>query len=134
MSASSSPTRWPMAARPMARLTAVVDLPTPPLPDATAMIAFTPGTRAAWAGRGAPPSVGGGPAAGRPPGARSAVSTAEQESTPGRARTVCSHSLRTGSKACASAGCTSIAKPTFPLLTTTPEIMPRLTMSSSRWG
>ena len=32
------------AARPSARLTAVVDLPTPPLPDATAMIASTPGT------------------------------------------------------------------------------------------
>ncbi len=43
MSASSRPTRWPMVASPMARLIAVVDLPTPPLPEATAMIAFTPG-------------------------------------------------------------------------------------------
>ena len=33
-----------MAARPSARLTAVVDLPTPPLPEATAMMCFTPGT------------------------------------------------------------------------------------------
>ncbi len=34
MSASSSPVARPLAARPSARLTAVVDLPTPPLPEA----------------------------------------------------------------------------------------------------
>ena len=44
MSASSMPTFMPRSRRPSARLTAVVDLPTPPLPDATAMIEATPGT------------------------------------------------------------------------------------------
>src|SRR5918993_829147 len=43
MSASSRPVETPLAARPRARLTAVVDLPTPPLPEATAMMCFTPG-------------------------------------------------------------------------------------------
>ena len=41
MSASSRPTDAPSAASASARLTAVVDLPTPPLPDATAMMFFT---------------------------------------------------------------------------------------------
>ena len=53
MSASSSPVLTPMAASPSARLTAVVDLPTPPLPEATAMMCFTPGTSM----RPAPPVV-----------------------------------------------------------------------------
>ena len=44
MSASRMPTLSFLAARAMARLTAVVDLPTPPLPEATAMIDLTPGT------------------------------------------------------------------------------------------
>src|SRR5215216_4119224 len=44
MSASSRPVETPLAARPRARFTAVVDLPTPPLPEATAMMCFTPGT------------------------------------------------------------------------------------------
>ena len=44
MSASSTPTFRPLAASPSAMLTAVVDLPTPPLPDATAMIEAMPGT------------------------------------------------------------------------------------------
>ena len=44
MSASSRPVLRPLAARPSARLTAVVDLPTPPLPEATAMMCLTPGT------------------------------------------------------------------------------------------
>ncbi len=43
MSASSRPTRRPRSRRPSARLSAVVDLPTPPLPEATAMTAATPG-------------------------------------------------------------------------------------------
>ena len=37
------PTFSPKSRRPSARLTATVDLPTPPLPEATAMIAATPG-------------------------------------------------------------------------------------------
>src|SRR5262245_34159341 len=44
MSASSTPTASPLAARPSAKLAATVDLPTPPLPEATATIAPTPGT------------------------------------------------------------------------------------------
>ena len=43
-SASSRPTRAPSAARASARFTAVVDLPTPPLPEATARMFFTPGS------------------------------------------------------------------------------------------
>ena len=49
MSASSRPTLRPRSRRPSAILTAVVDLPTPPLPEATAMMALTPGTPAARA-------------------------------------------------------------------------------------
>ena len=41
MSASRSPTRAPCAAQASARLAATVDLPTPPLPDATAMTFLT---------------------------------------------------------------------------------------------
>ena len=37
------PTLAPSAARARARFTAVVDLPTPPLPEATAMMFFTSG-------------------------------------------------------------------------------------------
>ena len=70
----AAPTLRPRSRRPSARLTAVVDLPTPPLPEATAMIAPTPamavglGARApagpprgAWGGarRGARFALGG---------------------------------------------------------------------------
>ena len=54
MSASSSPTFSPCAERARARLQAVVDLPTPPLPEATATMWRTPGKRGAGAGRGGP--------------------------------------------------------------------------------
>src|SRR6266516_5691573 len=43
MSASSRPTEAPLLRRAAARLTATVDLPTPPLPDATAIVCLTPG-------------------------------------------------------------------------------------------
>src|SRR2546429_2136079 len=43
MSASRMPVFSPSAAKPSARLHAVVDLPTPPLPEATAMMCLTPG-------------------------------------------------------------------------------------------
>ena len=52
MSASSSPTFSPSPASATARLTAVVDLPTPPLPEATATMAPTSGSSI---GRGWPP-------------------------------------------------------------------------------
>ena len=44
MSASRMPALSPMACRPSARLTAVVDLPTPPLPEATAIMCLMPAT------------------------------------------------------------------------------------------
>src|SRR5580700_103580 len=71
MSASSTPTLRPRSRKASARLTAVVDLPTPPLPDATAMMAPTPGipltpcarcAAAAAAGEVAPGPGGPGPA------------------------------------------------------------------------
>ena len=43
MSQSSRPTRMFWAAMAVAMFTAVVDLPTPPLPEATAMTLRTPG-------------------------------------------------------------------------------------------
>ena len=54
MSASRSPTSAPSAARARARLTATVDFPTPPLPDAIAMTFLIPSSNwtffcTAWA-------------------------------------------------------------------------------------
>ena len=43
-SASRTPTLRPSFASPTARLQATVDLPTPPLPEATAMMCLTPGS------------------------------------------------------------------------------------------
>src|SRR6266581_4243393 len=51
MSASSSPTEAPLLRRAAARLTATVDLPTPPLPDAMAMVCLTPGRISEGLGR-----------------------------------------------------------------------------------
>src|ERR1700681_4083099 len=48
MSASSRPTRKPRSRKPSARLIAVVDFPTPPLPEATAMTAAMPGISACF--------------------------------------------------------------------------------------
>src|SRR5437879_2729907 len=48
MSASRMPVFRPIAAKPSARLHEVVDLPTPPLAEATAMTCFTPGMPAAF--------------------------------------------------------------------------------------
>ena len=53
MSASSRPTRLPCCANASARLTAIVVLPTPPLPAPTAMMFFTPGNAWRWPGHGA---------------------------------------------------------------------------------
>src|SRR5258705_5553255 len=47
MSASSMPVFRPIAAKPSARLHEMVDFPTPPLPEATAMTCLTPGRPAA---------------------------------------------------------------------------------------
>src|SRR5258706_13966324 len=48
MSASRMPVFSPIAAKPSARLHEMVDLPTPPLPEATAMTCLTPGMPAAF--------------------------------------------------------------------------------------
>src|SRR5579859_3069570 len=105
MSASRRPVLTPLAARPSARFTAVVDLPTPPLPEAMAMMCFTPGTSMrlgavgpwpVWGPVWAPVRGGGarfGEEAlfGEEGAGRSAVMTAVADSTPGMARTACSH-------------------------------------------
>src|ERR1700694_320563 len=129
MSAWTKPTRRPRSRRPSARLSAVVDFPTPPLPEATAMTAAMPGISdcfdigdaapcggrcvatlgTPWAWR-----CGGGAAA---PGLRSAVSAIMATVTPGMARTAASAWLRTPSHARASAASTLIEKNTLPSLT-----------------
>src|SRR5918993_4789467 len=101
MSASSRPTERPSICRPSARLQAVVDLPTPPLPEATAMTWRTPGS--AWAfGEGAlagRPGVIVGVVAGPLGDGRSAVRLADTPVTPGSPRTAVSAARRTGSRA-----------------------------------
>src|SRR5260370_11142943 len=93
MSASSTPTERPFALRASARLAATVDLPTPPLPEATATIARTPGASAglpaAAAGRAAAPGAGppcpGAPwaeASGRPPPGRPPAGEAARDPDP----------------------------------------------------
>src|SRR3954453_23229379 len=140
MSASSRPTRRPRSRRPSARLSAVVDLPTPPLPEATAMTAATPGISACFdigdaapcggrcAATGCTPGececawrCGAGAADGDPapgePGLRSAVSAIIAAVTPGMARTAASACARTLSQARASAASTLIEKNTLPSVT-----------------
>src|SRR5882672_6061113 len=136
MSASSKPTRRPRSRRPNARLSAVVDLPTPPFPEATAITAAIPGisdcfdigdaglcgglcadtgcTPCAWrCGGGAV----GAPGDGEAPGLRSAVSAIIAVVTPGMARTAASACARTLSHARASAASTLIEKNTLPSVT-----------------
>ena len=89
--------RWPAA--PSARLAATVDLPTPPLPEATATIARTPGTapravRRRRSGRRRRARLR---LRGAARGGACAVSTAVTESTPGSASTAFSAALRNGS-------------------------------------
>src|SRR6266404_2420982 len=135
MSASSRPTRRPRSRKPSARLSAVVDLPTPPLPEATAITAATPGisacldigeaglcggrcddtgcTPCAWrCGCGALPGDGEVAALGdgevAAPGLRSAVSAIMATLTPGMARTAASACARTLSQVRASAASTLI--------------------------
>src|SRR5215208_3511401 len=119
------PTFSPRALSPSARLTAVVDLPTPPLPEATAMIASTPGTPTVdsppcRAGRGPAPPPGDG-RADAAPGLRSAVSATSADCTPGTARTVSSARLRTDSQRGTSLASTLIEKNTLPSVTTTSD-------------
>src|SRR5262249_35525746 len=115
------------------RLTAVVDLPTPPLPDATAMMAPTPGTagwRSAACAAGRPrPACGDGAACGRScaprdPPLRSPVSATIAEATPGTAPPAASAALRTGSQACTTAASTVIEKNTLPSETMMSDSLP----------
>src|SRR5450756_2490702 len=106
------PTFRPRSRRPSARLTAVVDLPTPPLPEATAITASTPGMpgctlSAGWAcacaagpaARGCVATCDGcGPRAAAP-AARSAVKATSADCTPGTARTASSCLLYTSDAA-----------------------------------
>src|SRR6516164_76450 len=119
MSASSTPVRRPRSLKASARLAAVVDLPTPPLPEATAMIAPTPGTPTVPCARCAAAAAAGdvAPGCGRAPGVgplavRSAVNATMTDATPGNALTAASARLRTGSQAFTTPASTVIEKNT----------------------
>ena len=78
MSASSRPTRRPCAASATARFTAVVDFPTPPLPEATATIFDTSGSSIA------PCPAGDGARCGPPAGRDAAAALGPDDSPPAR--------------------------------------------------
>ena len=134
MSASRMPTLSPRSRRPSARLTAVVDLPTPPLPEATAMMASTPGMPAGdcgacpgpACGRAAPGCICGRRGGALPPApdARSPVSATNAEATPGTARTAASARSRTGSHCFTAAASTVMEKKTLPSVTTMSDRVP----------
>ena len=140
MSASRMPTLRPRSRRPSERLTAIVDLPTPPFPEATAIMADTPGMPARGDGPGAGPGAApagtaperDGAAAGRceratsppPPEARSAVSAIIAERTPGSSRTALSAFARTLSHALTFAASTVMEQNTLPSVTRTSESFP----------
>src|SRR6202166_1067990 len=145
MSASSKPTRKPRSRRPSARLSAVVDLPTPPLPEATAMTAVMPGMSDCFdigeaglcGGRcaetlGTPGACrcGGGGAA--DPALRSAVNAIMATLTPGMPRTAASAAARTLSQARASVASTLIEKNTLPSLTVIGDSTPALVKATPR--
>src|SRR4029077_9227916 len=122
MSASSSPTVAPLLRSAAATLTATVDLPTPPLPDAMAMVCFTPGSTSEGFGR-------------RKAGRTLAVMRTSTPVTPGISWTASSacdlHRSRTGHAGVVS----SKVKLTLPCgVTSSSLIMPRLTTSRPRSG
>ncbi len=130
-SASSTPTLRPSLARPTARLQATVDLPTPPLPDATAMMCLTPGMGAVERRRAAAAAVAAAVrmAAGRarpPPISRaaSAVRVTTALVTPGAALIAASALARIGSSALALSGSTTMARKTLPSRMVRPEMAP----------
>src|ERR1700677_1850643 len=136
MSASRMPTLRPRSRKASARLTAMVDLPTPPFPEATAIMAATPGMPARAAGPGAAPAApapwrgggvedcGGRGAAAPLPGARSAVSATITERTPGTPRTALSAFARTLSHALTFAASTVMEQNTLPSVTRMSESFP----------
>src|SRR5579863_272931 len=146
MSASRRPTRKPRSRNPSAKLSAVVDFPTPPLPEATAMTAETPGISACLdIGEGAPcggrwlATFGtpcawrdGGGDGGEAPGLRSAVSATMATLTPGMARTAVSAAARTLSQVRASVASTLIEKNTLPSLTAIGDNTPALVRATPR--
>src|ERR1700694_661752 len=122
MSASRRPTSAPALRSAAARLTATVDLPTPPLPDATAIVCFTPGRISDGFGR-------------MKAGRTLAVMRTSTPVTPGMSPTrSCACDLkrsRTGQAGVVS----SKVKLTLPCgLTSSSLIMPRLTTSRPRSG
>src|SRR5487761_2086778 len=144
MSASSRPTRKPRSRRPSARLSAVVDYPTPPLPEATAITAAMPGISdcfdigdagpcgGLWAETGATPWAWRCGAGAAGPGLRSAVSAIMATVTPGIARTAASACARTLSQARASVASTLIEKNTLPSVTVTGDSTPALVRATPR--
>src|ERR1700691_944502 len=129
------PTLSPRSRKASARLTATVDLPTPPFPEATAIIAATPGMPARAAGpcvappaaapaRGGGDGCGGRGAAAPPPAARSAVSATITERTPGTARTAFSAFARTLSHALTFAASTVMEQNILPSVTRMSESLP----------
>ena len=116
----------------IATLSAVVDFPTPPFPDATAIIFFTSGASS----RDFPLADATGCWSLDVVGLFSlfciplcAVRTADTERTPGIFLTTFSASLRRGSRDGPLFGSTSIEKPTLPFLIIISLIIPRLTRS-----
>jgi hypothetical protein len=131
----------------------VVDFPTPPLPEATAITAATPGisacrdigepapgccgglcdetgcTPCAWLCGG---GVGAGGGAAAEPALRSAVSAIMAVVTPGMARTAASAAARTLSQARASAASTLIEKNTLPSVTDIADNTPALVRATPR--
>src|SRR5450759_3270598 len=122
MSASRRPTEAPLRRSAAARFTATVDLPTPPFPDATAIVCLTPGRISDGFGR-------------MKAGRTLAVIRTSTEVTPGISPTrSCACDLkrsRTGHAGVVS----SNVKLTLPCaLTSSSLIMPRLTTSRPRSG
>ena len=122
MSASSNPTDAPLLRRAAARFTATVDLPTPPLPDATAIVCLTPGRISDGFGR-------------MNAGRTFAVMRTSTDVTPASSRTASSawdlKRSRTGHAGVVS----SNVKLTLPCgLTCSSLIIPRLTTSRPRSG
>ena len=88
----------------------MVDLPTPPLPEATATMCFTPGGPDGALAPGPRGIAAAGGAAGAAPFGFSAVSVTIAPATPDSALTTSSARLRSASASCARAGSTAMEK------------------------
>src|SRR5438132_4678526 len=122
MSASSSPTEAPLLRSAAARLTATVDLPTPPLPEATAIVCLTPGRTSEGFGR-------------MNAGRTLAVMRTSTPVTPGISPTATSACDLNRSLTGQAGVVSSKVKLTLPCgLTSSSLIMPRLTTSRPRSG